>query len=110
MKRAELDMIKNVLHKGKQLDGYEVQDKPAADRPGYMWVPHFEGSVVVWTEEVDENYMPEGTGTYIDPIKYITGLTVKEGYFYTDGDNIWEAIKDGVPQSFEDKDYFDIIV
>lgn len=55
-----------------------------------------------------EGEMP--TGDYVNPIQYKAGMSVEEGLFYTDGDNIWEAMKTGTPVSFEDTEYFDIIV
>lgn len=36
------------------------------------------------------------------------GMSVTTGLWYTDGENVREAIKDGVPASLEDKEYFDI--
>ena len=49
-------------------------------------------------------------GDYVNPIQYKGGMSVESGLFYTDGDNIWEAVKTGIPVSFEDTEYFDIIV
>lgn len=48
-------------------------------------------------------------GEYINPIRYTQGMAVVQGKWYTDGDDIWEALKDGVPASFSDKEYFDIV-
>lgn len=52
---------------------------------------------------------PTPDGDYLNPILYEDGISVETGKFYTDGDNIWEAIKDGIPSGFDDKEYFDII-
>lgn len=46
---------------------------------------------------------------YIRPITFVKGMTVSKGLWYTDGDNVWEAIKNGVPAGFDDTKYFDII-
>ena len=63
------------------------------------------------TEE-DINAEVEPTGDYIDPIPYVDGMEVETGKFYyadNDMEYRWEAIKDGVPSGFDDKEYFDII-
>lgn len=48
-------------------------------------------------------------GDYLNPITYIEGAAVEQGKFYTDGSDIWEAIKNGTPTSFADREYFDIV-
>lgn len=49
------------------------------------------------------------TGDYLNPIEYKRGMPVVKGLFYTDNTDIWEAIKTGVPNGFNDRLYFDII-
>ena len=49
------------------------------------------------------------SGEYTNPIPYEQGMTVTVGLFYTDGEDIWEAIQTGTPSGFDDKAYFDII-
>lgn len=62
-----------------------------------------------WWEIPDPDYTAEA-GTYLDPIPYEVGMTVFAGLWYANEDGyIWEAIKDGIPNSFSDKEYFDII-
>ena len=51
--------------------------------------------------------VPEGD--YLNPIQYQEGMEVTKGLWYTDGASIWEAVKNGVPSGFDDKNYFDII-
>lgn len=62
---------------------------------------------VIEIEKKDDSDMEKGD--YLNPIIYSVGMFVKIGLWYTDGDNIWEALKDGVPRNFEDREYFDII-
>ena len=54
-----------------------------------------------------------GTGTAFDPYKYWTaGTTVHVGEWWQCTDEngyIWEAIKDGVPSSDTDTEYWDVI-
>ena len=49
-------------------------------------------------------------GDYTSPILYEPDMSVEEGKFYTDGDDIWEAKKSGIPSGFDDTEYFDIIL
>lgn len=63
-----------------------------------------------WWEIPDPNYVPEFDGTdYLRPITYTIGLKIMAGLWYTDGGDIWEAIKTGIPADFNDMEYFDII-
>lgn len=55
----------------------------------------------------EESTTPDGD--FLNPIPYTIGMEVEQGKFYTDGDNIWEAIKDGTSTTFDDPDFFDII-
>lgn len=55
----------------------------------------------------DASEMP--VGDYVNPIAYVSGMTVEQGKFYTNGDDIWEAIQSGVPAGFDDRTFFDII-
>lgn len=72
---------------------------------GYHFVQN--GNVI---EVVKDETQVENDGTdYLKPISFEAGMTVKTGLWYTDGENIWEAISDGVPVDFNDTDYFDII-
>lgn len=55
----------------------------------------------------DESEIP--LGDYINPIIYEEGMAVEKGKFYSDYSDIWEAKKNGIPESFTDTKYFDII-
>lgn len=62
---------------------------------------------IIEIDKKEDTDMP--AGDYLNPIPYARGTFVKIGLFYTDGENIWEAIADGTPSSFADKAFFDII-
>lgn len=71
---------------------------------------YFVSDVAAGVQEIikkDDSEMP--VGDYVNPIPYAEGMTVETGKFYTNGDDIWEAVQSGTPNSFEDRDYFDII-
>lgn len=48
-------------------------------------------------------------GDYLNPIAYKDGIEVVKGLWYTDGNNVWEAVSSGIPTGFDDAEYFDII-
>lgn len=88
-----------------------VQDKPA-DRAGYIWKPIYraDGSGFGWEEVADPYYVPVNDGTdYTKPIRWVEGMAVVTGLWYTDGDDVWECLADGVPSGFDDRAFFDII-
>lgn len=86
------------------------QPAPSAQpKRGYMWKRYYDATgVIMWEEVPDPNYT-EQEGSYTNPIQYAAGMTVNAGKWYTDGENVWEALKDGVPRGFDDPVYFDII-
>lgn len=92
------------------VDSVTVAEKPAS-KEGFITTPNYnaEGNSIVWTFEPDPNYTPTEDGSYLHPFTYTDGMEVAAGMFYTDGEDIWEAIKDGTPSSFADEEYFDII-
>lgn len=52
----------------------------------------------------------EGDGSMENPKKWNDGDTVVTGLWYkTPSDYLWEAIKDGVPSSETDNEYFDVV-
>ena len=60
-------------------------------------------------EVIKKNNSDFTLGDYLNPIHYTLGIEVKASLFYTDGDDIWEALKNGIPTGFNDREYFDII-
>lgn len=54
----------------------------------------------------DKNTNEDGINV---PITYKSGMSVTAGLTYSDGEYIWDCIKSGVPTSFHDKTYFNII-
>lgn len=58
-------------------------------------------------EEVEKQETP--TGDYANPIAYEPETAVTAGLWYTDGEDIWECIADGVPTGFDDTEFFDIV-
>lgn len=55
--------------------------------------------------KTEDSQMP--AGDYINPIKYVAGMDVEQGKWYYDTDLQLpkEAIKDGVPASYDDAEY-----
>lgn len=91
-----------------------IEEAPPPDIPsreGFLWRRKFsaKSGSVVWEEVRNPDYQPSQSGTYIDPVVYVQGMTVEAGKWYTDGADIWEALKSGLPSGFDDPEYFDII-
>lgn len=82
------------------------EEEPKA---GFMWKRYYDASgVIMWELAPDPSYV-DPDGSYTNPIVYAAGMTVTAGLYYTDGADVWECIKDGIPESFGDTDYFNII-
>lgn len=93
-----------------------IQEPPAeslARKIGEICVPHYDasGNTVYWTMEPDPTYKREysGDGSPFSPFWYTIGMAVQNAMWYTDGEYIWEAIKDGIPNNINDTEYFDVI-
>lgn len=105
------ELIKEMLQ-DQIMNSITVGARPA-EKQGYTLKPVLSGSTIIWEFIQDENPDPEERvyeGTYLDPIPYTPGMSVKVTKWYTDGDNIWEAIASGTPDNFEDRNFFDIVV
>lgn len=88
-----------------------ILPKPA-NKVGFLTVPRIKslGYEIVWEFEPDPNYNPDQPdGSYLKPYPFEDGMTVEAGKWYTDGDDIWEALKSGIPAGFTDPEFFDII-
>lgn len=95
-----------------QLLNSVVVNTAPATKEGYHLVPRLSGTAIEWDFEPDDvpaASSTAATGEYLDPITYTLGMTVQTGFWYTDGNDIWEAINTGIPADFSDTTYFDII-
>lgn len=80
----------------------------ASDKKGYNWKVYKIGDVVVKKEYIEIETVNDGSD-YTKPITYKVGMSVEKELWYTDGSDVWEALKDGTPLSFADTEYFDIV-
>ena len=96
--KEKSDMIMNLI---------EITEE-ASDKKGYNWKIYKIGDVVVKKEYIEIETVNDGTD-YTKPITYKVGMSVEKGLWYTDGSDVWEALKDGTPLSFADTEYFDIV-
>lgn len=110
MKRTELERLKTAVRKGKELEDFSVDQHPS-NRTGFLWVPIYnaDSKSIGWQEVPDPDYVPTADGSYLHPFAYTVGMTVTVEKWYTDGDNVWECIKTGVPVDFSDAEFFDIV-
>ena len=90
-----------------EFGGFSEQTVPS-DRVGFDFKITKLGEI-----ELRREYVPNGStapeGDYLHPIPYVQGMAVEAGKWYTDGEDIWEALKAGTPAGFDDREYFDII-
>lgn len=101
--------LKN-LFKNDIFNSIIIDPKPrTAAKIGYILKPYLSGNHICWEFVEDDRQIEEKSGTYLDPIPYIIGMSIIEGFWYTNGENIWESRKSGVPKDFADADYFDIV-
>lgn len=85
-------------------------ETPPVQKSGYKLVPVWSGNTISWEYVIDGEAENFNDGTdYLYPITWKPGMRVSIGLWYTDGADVWEAIKDGVPTDFTDREYFDII-
>lgn len=86
-------------------------DRPIAEKEGFRLVRRYDpvDHRIMWEYEPDPNYVSNENGSYLHPFTYVDGMTVEVGKWYTDGSDIWEALKAGVPAEWEDPEYFDVI-
>lgn len=86
-----------------------------SDKTGYLWKITKIGDVEVLKEYIED---PDGStddhdgSDYTKPAYYTVGDTVAKGLWYcvvSDPALVYECIKDGVPTSFTDTEYFDVV-
>lgn len=104
------DLIKEMFQQ-QIMDSVVVNSRPAK-KNGYELKPVLNGTNISWefvkidgAAEEDN----EASGDYLNPIPYVPGMTVVVGKWYTDGEDIWECLANGIPVDFSDRNYFDII-
>ncbi len=83
----------------------EVPDKPTDSvQPGYKWALKYTwgANSYAWESVKDENAL----GTAEKPIPWIEGSAVRHGYCYTDGENRYMALANGVPKNVTQTEFF----
>lgn len=108
--QGKLALFASVIEVAEKPEENDVELPP---KVGYKWVQQcqIQGGVprISWELVEDPDYIKINDGTdYTKPVVWKAGMSVTTGLWYTDGENVREAIKDGVPASLEDKEYFDI--
>lgn len=109
-KQEEAQRLAEQAEQNKQdlLNMLSVTTEPS-DKKGCLFKVFKIGDVVVKKEYIPENDILNDGTDYTKPITYKEGMSVSTGLWYTDGNDIWECKKDGVPGRFGDNEFFDVI-
>lgn len=109
-KQEEAQRLAEQAEQNKQdlLNMLSVTTEPS-DKKGCLFKVFKIGDVVVKKEYIPENDILNDGTDYTKPITYKEGMSVSTGLWYTDGNDIWEGKKDGVPGRFGDDEFFDVI-
>lgn len=109
--RTQLNELKDLLYKGKQLKGIQIDPQPQTVKENYYLSPFVENPHHLSWEMVNMNHSTAQTGSFVRPIFYVEGNQIIENKFYTDGKNIWECVQTGTPDHyvFDNTEWFDVI-
>ena len=105
---AEIKKVQKAKEKSDMIMNLIEITEEGSDKKGYNWKVYKIGDVVVKKEYIEIETVNDGSD-YTKPITYKVGMSVEKGLWYTDGSDVWEALKDGTPLSFADTEYFDIV-
>lgn len=110
MTKGQLDILTNAVAKGMKMEGIDIDDRPTAVKEGFIIVPKvLDATHLAWEYVEDPNYHPSMDGSYLHPFQYEAGMEVIAEKWYTNGEDIWEAIATGTPNAWEDPAYFDVV-
>ncbi len=87
-----------------------IPEEPMPDsepKLGYKWQPMYTPSSGFAWELVED---PTALGTQRNPRYWLAGMTVRLGHYYTvDGKVLKMAVNEGVPASWEDTAYWEVV-
>lgn len=87
-----------------------IPEEPMPDsepKLGYKWQPMYTPSSGFAWELVED---PTALGTKQNPRYWVTGMAVRLGHYYTmDGVTLKMAVAEGVPASWEDAAYWEVV-
>lgn len=108
-----IDEINEAKRKAEILDklGEVTTETIASDKAGYHFVVYSVNGIEVRREYIPDPDYIQPEGDYLHPIAYEQGAAVEAGkWYYTDDPELpREAIASGIPASFDDAEFFDII-
>ncbi len=91
--------------------GEVTSERIASDKAGYHFVVYSVNGIEVRREYAADPDFAQPEGDYLHPIAYDEGMAIETGkWYYTDDPELpREAIASGIPASFDDAEFFDII-
>lgn len=110
MQQSQPDAMTEELTTEKKLElmlaAIPEEPMPEAEpKLGYKWQPMYSSADGFAWELVED---PTALGTEKNPRYWVPGMAVRLGHWYTqDGKQLKMAVQEGVPESFEDRGYFE---
>lgn len=91
--------------------GDVTSERIASDKEGFLFEVFSVNGIEVRREYIPDPDYIQPEGDYLHPIAYEQGAAVEAGkWYYTDDPELpREAIASGIPASFDDRDFFDIV-
>lgn len=83
-----------------------LESKVAALESTMQKLIQFQGLLIDENGNVVKPDLP--TGDYTKPIVFVAGMNIQQGLFYTDGNDVWEALVSESADSFT-KPWFDVV-
>ena len=110
MQEAMQDTAPEPLTEAKKMELFlaAIPEEPMPEtepKLGYKWQPMYSPAAGFAWELVED---PTALGTEKNPRYWVEGMAVRLGHWYTqDGKQLKMAVQEGVPESFEDRGYFE---
>lgn len=96
MRKAPLSANEKLMLFAESVEEEPYPDTPPADGYSYQRVYSQTSGKIVWT------LMPDPD----NPIKFLAGMDISKGLYYTDGVNIFQCIKSGITKALSNAAYF----
>lgn len=103
-----IERINATVAKMEELEQAITTTTEPSDKAGFNFIVTRLGDAEIRREYVEDTDFVMPTGDYLNPIRWVEGMTVEQGkfYWYEDKDLPLEALKSGTPTKWADE-YFE---